>query len=245
MHTNRSFYIAFTLLLVLALTALTAEAQIELVENGSFETGDFSGWTVVQEPGSAGNWFVYSGNITPLSSSTILPPPDGEYAAVADQLESSSQILYQDIDVPQSSSTTCSFIVYYQNEANEFVIGPSLSYGGGFQNQQGRIDIMDPDAPDFDIGAGVLQNLFQTNPGDPLSLGYTTVVFDLTTFEGTTVRFRAALVNNLANFQFAIDDVTCVTATEVPALSEWGLIAMAGILGIVGFIVVRRNKSLA
>jgi YVTN family beta-propeller protein len=28
----------------------------------------------------------------------------------------------------------------------------------------------------------------------------------------------------------------------VPTLSEWGLIAMAGILGIVGFIVIRRKK---
>jgi hypothetical protein len=30
--------------------------------------------------------------------------------------------------------------------------------------------------------------------------------------------------------------------SSVPALSEWGLIAMAGVLGIVGFIVVRRKK---
>ena len=28
----------------------------------------------------------------------------------------------------------------------------------------------------------------------------------------------------------------------IPALSEWGLIAMAGILGIIGFIVIRRRK---
>ncbi len=28
----------------------------------------------------------------------------------------------------------------------------------------------------------------------------------------------------------------------VPTLSEWGLIAMAGILGIVGFMIIRRRK---
>lgn len=33
--------------------------------------------------------------------------------------------------------------------------------------------------------------------------------------------------------------------TNIPTLSEWGLIAMAGILGIVGFIVVRRRKVAA
>lgn len=30
--------------------------------------------------------------------------------------------------------------------------------------------------------------------------------------------------------------------SNVPTLSEWGLIAMAGVLGIVGFIVMRRKK---
>lgn len=30
---------------------------------------------------------------------------------------------------------------------------------------------------------------------------------------------------------------------NVPALSEWGLIAMAGILGIIGFMVVRRKQA--
>jgi len=30
--------------------------------------------------------------------------------------------------------------------------------------------------------------------------------------------------------------------TDVPTLSEWGLIAMAGVLGLVGFMVIRRRK---
>jgi hypothetical protein len=33
--------------------------------------------------------------------------------------------------------------------------------------------------------------------------------------------------------------------TNVPTLSEWGLIAMAGILGIIGFMVIRRRKVTA
>jgi len=31
----------------------------------------------------------------------------------------------------------------------------------------------------------------------------------------------------------------------IPTLSEWGLIAMAGILGIAGFMVIRRRKATA
>jgi hypothetical protein len=32
---------------------------------------------------------------------------------------------------------------------------------------------------------------------------------------------------------------------EVPTLSEWGLIAMAGVLGLIAFFVIRRKKALA
>lgn len=34
-----------------------------------------------------------------------------------------------------------------------------------------------------------------------------------------------------------------VTPANVPTLSEWGLIAMAGALGLVGFMVIRRRKA--
>jgi len=48
-------------------------------------------------------------------------------------------------------------------------------------------------------------------------------------------------------------DVSCDTqtglcnkpATNIPTLSEWGLIAMAGVIGIVGFMVMRRRKLTA
>ena len=36
-----------------------------------------------------------------------------------------------------------------------------------------------------------------------------------------------------------------VPPEPIPTLSEWGLIAMAGILGIVGFMVIRRRKVTA
>jgi len=46
------------------------------------------------------------------------------------------------------------------------------------------------------------------------------------------------------------DTATCTFRNEgpppiVPTLSEWGLIALAGILGIVGFMVLRRRKVTA
>jgi len=44
---------------------------------------------------------------------------------------------------------------------------------------------------------------------------------------------------------YACGDVDCpspIITTPIPTLSEWGLIAMAGILGIVGYLVIRRRK---
>lgn len=36
----------------------------------------------------------------------------------------------------------------------------------------------------------------------------------------------------------------CIDPTRsVPTLSEWGLIATAGILGVIGFMVIRRRKA--
>ncbi|GJM15650.1 MAG: hypothetical protein DHS20C13_09770 [Thermodesulfobacteriota bacterium] len=226
---------------------LTASAQVELIENGDFETGDFTGWIVVNEPGGSGDWFVYTGTTSPASASIVLAPPVGDFAAIADSGGPGSHLLYQDIDVPAGATlVTCSAIVYYSNSSADFIIGPDLSFAGP-PNQQARIDLMDPNAPDFDIGAGVLENLFQTMPGDPDVLGYTILNFDLTDFAGTTVRFRAAEVDNQFFFQFMVDDVTCeaIQPANVPTLSEWGLIAMASILGIVGFIVMRRRQVIA
>jgi len=42
----------------------------------------------------------------------------------------------------------------------------------------------------------------------------------------------------LASISFGVPTVV----SNIPTLSEWGLIAMAGILGIVGFMVIRRRK---
>ncbi|MCZ6864778.1 MAG: IPTL-CTERM sorting domain-containing protein, partial [Candidatus Dadabacteria bacterium] len=36
-----------------------------------------------------------------------------------------------------------------------------------------------------------------------------------------------------------------IISTPIPTLSEWGLIALAGILGIIGYIVMRRRKLTA
>ena len=48
------------------------------------------------------------------------------------------------------------------------------------------------------------------------------------------------------NFEIITADLDCrKKIAPVPTLSEWGLIAMAGVLGIIGFIAIRRRKVTA
>jgi hypothetical protein len=49
------------------------------VVNGGFETGDTSGWTVVNEAGGSGDWYVCSSDATacPAPVPSTFPPPEG------------------------------------------------------------------------------------------------------------------------------------------------------------------------
>jgi len=173
--------------------------------NGSFETGDFSGWQTVGP-----DLDVYSGTILPNTGNTVLEPPHGTYAAVTDG-GLGRRILYQNVAIPASGSSRLSAIVYVENLAADYIIGPDL--GTGAPNQQARVDIMDPAYPVDDIGNGVILNLLQTNPGDPLSIGYTQISADLTPYAGTTVRFRFAEVDTEWFLHAAVDNVRITTSS--------------------------------
>jgi len=50
------------------------------------------------------------------------------------------------------------------------------------------------------------------------------------------------------DYSFTVENYSCqppIITTPIPTLSEWGLIIMTGVLGIVGFLVIRRRKVTA
>lgn len=187
--------------------ALASPAHAATVVNGGFETGNFAGWTVVNQAGGTGNWFVYGGITSPLSAFTIPAPPQGNYGAVTDQFGPGTHVLYQDVALEGGMTHSLSFILYYDNRNGTFHTPSTLGYTA-IPNQQYRVDILKPSASPFSVApADVLLPVFRTNVGDPASLAPTSMGADLTPFGGSTVRIRFAEVDNQFFFQAGVDAV--------------------------------------
>lgn len=182
------------------------------VNNGGFESGNFTGWTLFNIncfPG--GNWFVYSGTNTPLSGFPFFAPPQGTFAAVSDQLGQGTHIMYQDITLEPGRAHGLVFKIYWQNRAAAF-FSPNTLDCNVFPNQQFRIDIMTTTAAVDSVAPGdVLANVLRTRPGLPLTLPPITGIFNLSAFAGQTVRLRFAEVDNQLFFNVGVDDVRIVT----------------------------------
>lgn len=184
--------------------------SLELVTNGGFEsntgvgTSAFTGWFVATMAGSQGSFYAQTGVQPALSRFVIAPPARGSFAATSDQIGPGTSVLYQDINVPASGQTVLSLRLFVQNQAEDYAAPASLDYAS-VPNQQARVDIISPAANLLDVGAGVLANLFRTQPGDPQTLGYITLTQNLTPFAGTTVRLRVASVDNQQGLNLAVD----------------------------------------
>ena len=204
------------------------------VTNGGFETNGgagtstFTGWTVVDQAGGNGSWFVQTGTASPLSGFTTPTPTEGSFAAMTDQGGPGSHVLYQVVTVPTAGGAL-NFDLFINNQTSDFFVpSPATLDYTVSPNQQFRMDIMSTSATDFDVGAGVLANVFQTNPGDPLTNGgYVPVSFNLDAFAGQTVRLRFAEVDNQNFFNVGIDNVRIVAPpAAVPVFGPLGLIAL-------------------
>lgn len=185
-----------------------------IVLNGGFEsnggvgTNVFTDWTVQNLFGGTGDWLVQTGTVSPLNGFPVDAPPEGSFAAMTDQTGPGTHVLHQVLAVPAAGVIlTCQ--VYVNNQAGMYFNAGTLNFNGA-PNQHARIDIMDPAAPIDDVGAGVLLNVFITNPGDPNVIPYTTVTADLSPFAGTNVRLRAAEVDNQFFMNVGVDNCSSV-----------------------------------
>lgn len=237
---------ATAVLLLAPSTAFAAE-----VENGSFESGT-DGWTVEDWPQSAGTWDSLSGDTPPGSQREFFEPPCGDYAAVFDQNEPSSSVLYQDIVLEADMTHTLTFTHYFHNYAviggnEEEIVLPeglddalwispdTLSIEGGeeFGNQQYRVDIIDPEADPFSLDeTDVWASIYASQPGDPAVMEPTEETVDLSEFAGQTVRLRFAGADTEYYLNIGVDCVAVAseaiattTTTAAPTTTTTAAVA--------------------
>jgi hypothetical protein len=193
----------------------------ELLGNGDFETGDLTEWTTKSYARGYGGWFVYEDGTTPPTDTPRLydhntfevsDPPQGQYAAVTDGTSEGLYILYQDFTVTGPSELHAT--VFYLNR-----FAPGYGYGETRiiapndlstepPNQQFRVDLIDPGAPIVSVAdEDVLATVFRTIEGDPITLEPTEVTFDLSPWDGQTIRLRFAEVDNRGPLFAGVDDV--------------------------------------
>lgn len=221
-------------LLGLVLIAMLApsSAEAEKVVNGGFESGTLSGWSVYQA-NPFGDWFAYQGTETPIGANRkkqeqgrnvpVQAPPQGTYAAVTDEIEPDTLILYQDVSLEPGLDYQLSLFAYYDSYKPIAIPTPdTLSVAdealqlpnGEFQeNQQFRIDVMRPDAPLESLNpTDILRTMFATKLGDRPTMPPRKFTANLSAFAGQTVRLRIANTVTEEVFNAGVDAVSIASA---------------------------------
>jgi hypothetical protein len=225
---SKSRWILRAMCLCATLTfALSLPARASLILNGGFESG-LAGWTTADQIGSDGTFFLQTGTSSPVNGFPVPPSPEGSFAAMTDAEAPGSHILYQDFVVPTGlAGGNIGFSLFIDNMADDFFTPAHLDFSTPDLNQQARVDVMTTSADPFSID--VLQNLYQTLPGDPLVSGYTSFLFDISPLllahPGETLRLRFAEVDNVFFFNLGVDAVS-IDVTQVPEPSLWMLLGV-------------------
>lgn len=216
-----------TLSTVAALAAIGATAAIALAapSNGNFESGDFDGWETADSGGmmrdaTTGEWQVFKGKLKGgpskprggggASAPKIGKPPQGKYAAGVSTLNAGTHILHRVLEA--NGKSELSLKLAFHNTSDDFYVQDSLDsqppfrgMGGDFDNQQLRIDLLEPDAPiDTLEKSDIIETLFRTKPGDKRKRDWKPLS---ATVKDGEFRLRIAEVDNRAPFGVGVDAV--------------------------------------
>jgi hypothetical protein len=176
-----------------------------LVANGTFETGDHTGWGISDR--GSGTWQVYEHRQDILPP--VISPPEGDFAIASRQGGPGSHILHQRVRLPEGGQHRLKFILWYRSRGR-ITTPDTLSHEAG-PNQQFRMDILKPGAALRTMDpAKILATAFRTRAGDPRMLDQCTISLDLSSLAGRLVRLRFAEVDTEGFFNVVIDWVRIV-----------------------------------
>ena len=227
------------------------------VVNGGFESGSLSGWQVRRAIG-AGDWFAYTGTDAPIGSKRpnpadpVQPPPQGAFAAIADQANPDGLILYQDVALEPGRSHQLSLLAFYDSYSPIAVPNPNtlsvsdealrLPNGKFRKNQQFRIDVIRPEAPLESLDpADLLRTVFATKLGDRLRMPPTKLTAGLGAFAGQTVRIRIAVAVTEEVLNAGVDDVSITSSAGQAGSGRGG----KPVLFSFGRLALKRGKGIA
>ncbi|MCL4788922.1 MAG: M36 family metallopeptidase, partial [Verrucomicrobia bacterium] len=174
-------------------------AEGELIVNGDFETGDFTGWTVGGYGG--GGWVLNGGSFDPDSPDGPRPALDGNFSALAVQNGNGRRSLSQVIFVPEgaTSGTRLRWRQELRNHAGVFAA-----------NHRFAIELRDA-ATD-----ALLSTLHSTTASDPAFSGPTNLSVSLATWRGQRVRLVFVEEDALGAFNVHLDNISLIATSAAP-----------------------------
>ncbi len=252
MRTSPRFRLAVTIALAY-LTGLSGTVQgVDLITNGGFESGSFSGWTVAVESSATSydnnvtapvsNFYIQGNSgTTPVSGLTTLGPATGSYFALADSTTAGGNVLIQNFTVPLGTiALNLSFDMFTYDWYDNGATGTSLNYLDD-PNQHVRVDLLKITSTDFSTSASdVIFNIFdglQPNTDPPTWQNYTQDLMAYVT-PGSTYRLRFGAVDNQFVLNMGIDNVS-LNANVVPEPSS---IVLSGLATLAIFARRRRAR---
>jgi hypothetical protein len=232
----------------------------DLIRNGNFETGDFTGWLLADQhnPSDTINqdhfYISTPGSDTPpvgslsISFPTASNPSGGSFYAVSAMDFPGTHALLQNFVVPSLGSglgVVLSFDMFVNDQSG---IGPiidltGLDYttGGTFNdNQHARVDLLRAGAGDLSTApSDVLQTFYLGVDLGLLPNPYHHYAFDISSLVGAggEFRLRFAVVDNLSALNLGVDNVS------VQVVPEPDTLALVSIGAGLGIGVARRRRS--
>ena len=168
----------------------------EILVNGGFESGDFSGWVKVNT--DAGGFVINDGTLDPDGPEDPVPPFTGRFAVVSQQTGAGRNVIYQEVTISAGAiSARLSWSDRIRNQASIFVD----------PDQEFRVEIRSTDDQ-------VLAIAYSTNPGDTLLNDWTNRSFDLAEFVGQTIRIAFVEEDSFGFFNVHLDNISVVLGTS-------------------------------
>jgi hypothetical protein len=171
-------------------------AEGELIVNGDFETGDFTGWTVGGFGG--GGWVLNDGTFDPESPDGPRPALAGSFSALAVQNGNGRHTLSQEIFIPEGA--TSGTLLRWRQEIR--------NHAGAFTaDHRFAVELRDA-ATD-----ALLATLSSTTTNDLAFGGPTNRSVSLATWRGTRVRIVFVEEDSLGDFNVHLDNISVVATS--------------------------------